>query len=90
MEKLPKYADLIAQSAEEKEQEVNEMAIEEGKLSLDADILATKKELQAATRRLANAMGAVPFNSQMIVSAQVEVDSLNEGLERLEKLKEMF
>jgi hypothetical protein len=64
---------------------------DEVKLQLQSDILATKKSLGTSKKRLADEKGAYPFNASKVIELQLEVEGLEDGLKRLEKLeKELF
>lgn len=88
---MKKYKDLRAQSAEELNSEALLFEEGEAKLSLQSDILATKKSLSSKRRELTNAKKAFPFNSNLVIQLQVEVEGLEDGMKRLEELqKELF
>lgn len=58
---------------------------------LEADILATKRLKVSKTKDLSDAKASYPVNFQLIVSLQVEIEGLEDGLRRLTKLKtELF
>ena len=86
-----KYADLIQQSQQEKDQQELSLQAEQAKLDLQQDIVATKRSLAEAEIQLLRTKSSIPFNSQSVVNAQIKVEGLKEGLTRLEALNaELF
>ena len=67
-----------------------QFAVEEAKLQLNADILATKKSLEDAKKRAEIAKTTFPLDSEAIVSALLEVEDRERGLKALEELKVEF
>lgn len=59
--------------------------------SLEADILATRKSLASESAALVRLKGQFPLDAQAIVDRQVRIESLQDGLKRLNDLKtELF
>lgn len=86
-----KYQQLRQRSDEEKEAEVSQFEADQAKLQLESDILETKRSKASKAKELTEAKGAYPFDAQNIVNLQVELEALEDGLTRLEKLKtELF
>jgi hypothetical protein len=86
-----KYRALISKSDDAKNQEQVGFAEEEAKQSIEADILATKREIASQNRNVANAKAKVPFNSGAIVAEMDKLEGLSKGLAKLEALKtELF
>ena len=86
-----KYADLIRQSQQEKDQQELSLQADQAKLDLQQDIVATKRSLAEAEIQLLRTKSSIPFNSQNVVNAQVRVEGLKEGLARLNALdSELF
>jgi hypothetical protein len=81
-----KYADLIQQSQQEKDQQELSLQADQAKLDLQQDIVATKRSLAEAEIRLLRTKSSIPFNSQAVVNAQIGVEGLKEGLARLNAL----
>ena len=77
-------------SSEELDQKEVQYAVEEAKLQLQSDILATEKLLAVKKAELEDAKCTVPLNSNNIVNLQIEVESLADGLKRLKALQKEF
>lgn len=77
-------------SNEELDQKEIQYAVEEAKLQLQSDILATEKSLASKKAELDDAKCTVPLNSINIINLQIEVESLEDGLKRLNALKKEF
>lgn len=77
-------------SSEELDQKEVQYAVDEAKLQLQSDILATEKSLASKKAELDDAKCSVPLNSSNIVNLQIEVESLEDGLKRLNALKKEF
>lgn len=85
-----KYKDLLQQSQEEKDKQEIEFLVEEAKQQLESDILATNKSLATNKRKLLQQMSSIPLDSQSIINIQVEIEGLEDGLKRLNSLKEVL
>ena len=86
-----KYKELLLQSQEEKDQKDVQFQVEQAELQLQSDILATKQSLAKVKGSLEVNKSACPFNAADVVETQVAVESLEDGLKRLEALKvELF
>ena len=79
-----------ALSSEELSQREINRAVENAKLQLAADISATKYALADKKDELEVAMTTAPLNTKVIIDLQVEVENLEDGLSRLEKLQKEF
>jgi len=79
-----------ALSSEELSQREINRAVENAKLQLAADISATKYALADKKDELEVAITTSPLNTKDIINLQVEVENLEDGLSRLEKLKKEF
>ncbi len=88
MEKSLKYQELLLQSQEEKDQKDVQFQVEQAELQLQSDTLATKQSLAEAKGELTEAEAASPFNASVVIEHQVTVEALEDGLKRLEALKE--
>lgn len=88
---MSKYIELIQESAEESQLQEKQFQAKNAELQLQADILATEQSVFEAEEKLRNAKKAIPFNSQAIVDAQVNLEAANDALKRLKALqKELF
>lgn len=86
-----KYKDLIRQSQELKEDEEFQYQVEQAEQQLLSDISATKLSLSSAKKELSEAKRSFPFNSSNIIEAMQKVESYENGLSILYKLKaELF
>lgn len=88
MENKLKYKDLISQSNDQQEAAQLDFKVESAKLQLDSDILETKRAIVGAEQRYNAEKSSVPFVSQKILDAHMELRDLKEGLMELHKLKE--
>ena len=77
-------------SSEELSQKEINRAVENAKLQLAADISATRYALADKQEALEVAMTTAPLNTKLIIDLQVEVENLEDGLSRLEKLQKEF
>ena len=83
-----KYRDLLQQSQQEKDAQEREFQVEEAKQLLEADILATKRSLAISRQDLLKAKLAQPFNAQRIIDVQIQIEGLEDGLDKLLNLME--
>ena len=65
-------------------------AVEDAKLQLQSDILATKRSLETKKAELEDAKNTYPLDSTKIVSLMEEVESLKKGIKSLEALQKEF
>ena len=87
---MAKYRTLLNKSKEVADKEELSFKVEESEQQLSADILATKRSLSAAKRKLASVSGAFPFDAQNILNAEDNVSDIESSIKRLEGLKDMF
>ena len=73
-------------SSEEMTQKEVEFKVEETKLQLQSDILATKQSIAKIESELELIKHTYPLNPKEIVNLQVELESYKDGLTRLEAL----
>lgn len=91
MEDALKYKDRLLQSDQEKDQMDVEYQVEQAKLQLDADLLATKRSLAESEKALVTLKSSFPLNAASIVDQQGDVAELKAGMSALEALKkELF
>lgn len=87
-----KYLELIQakdNTAEKDAQLVDEAA--QASLQLESDLIATRRLVALATRKLAKAKSAQPLSGQNVVNAMNELEDYQKGLTILESLKaELF
>ena len=81
-----KKRELLSQE-ETSTQEV-EFAVEDAKLQLQSDILATKKSLEIKKSELQDAKNTYPLNTEVIIDLVMEVEGLKKGIKMLTKLQE--
>ena len=60
------------------------------KLQLQSDILATKRDMEKAKAKLSSMKNDYPLDLDAIIKTQLNVESLEDGLKRLENLKKEF
>lgn len=90
-EKSLKYRELRQLSAEEQEEKVLQFQEREMGLQLQSDILATERSLEAKKQSLFKEKSRYPLDSQSIINLQIEIEGLEDGLNRLKVLsKELF
>jgi hypothetical protein len=63
-----------------------EFQVEEAQQQLQADVLATKRSLASSRQSLLAAKSARPFNSQNVINQQLQIEGLEDGLNRLNGL----
>ena len=84
------YAKKELLSAEELNQQEVSYMVDEAKLQFDADVLNTKRALATKKSELDEAKTSYPIDTLKIINLQIEVESLEDGLKRLEILKKEF
>ena len=84
------YAKKELLSAEELNQQEVSYMVDEAKLQFDADVLNTKRALATKNAELDEAKTSYPIDTLKIINLQIEVESLEDGLKRLEILKKEF
>lgn len=84
------YAKKELLSAEELNQQEVSYMVDEAKLQFDADTLNTKRALATKKSELDEAKTSYPIDTLKIINLQIEVESLEDGLKRLEILKKEF
>lgn len=77
-------------SPEEIDQKEVSFVVEEAKLQLKSDILATQRELENKRALLAEAKTTYPLNTGHIISLMDTIEGLEKGIKGLESLKEEF
>lgn len=86
-----KYAQLLAQSKDQKDEAERQLNVEEAQQDLDSAILNQKRSISGATRRLAEIKGRFPLDIDGIADAKQELRDLQAGLDDLNALKvELF
>jgi hypothetical protein len=83
-----KYKELLLQSSQEKELQEVEFRVEEMQQSLEADILATKRSLAGERATLVRYKSQFPLMAQYVIDSQIRIESLEDGLARLNALKQ--
>ena len=84
------YAKKELLSEEELNQQEVSYMVDEAKLQFDADVLNTKRALATKKAELEEAKTSYPLDTLKIINLQIEVESLEDGLKRLEILKKEF
>lgn len=84
------YAKKELLSTEELNQQEVLYMVDEAKLQFDADVLNTKRALATKKAELDEAKTSYPIDTLKIINLQIEVESLEDGLKRLEILKKEF
>lgn len=64
--------------------------VNEAKLQFEADLLATQRALATKEKELSEAKMAYPLNTNAIINLQIEVESLKDGIKRMNALKKEF
>lgn len=76
----------LLDSSTETEKEV-QFAVEDTSLQLQSDVLATKRDLESAKILLEKYKTEYPLNVEQVIEQQLTVESLEDGLKRLQKLQ---
>ena len=85
------YLELLKKDKGTQEDEQFGFQAEEAKQQLDVDLLATRKALSKAKRRVKELKGAVPLSVPAIVDALDEVAAYEKGLSAMTELQaELF
>lgn len=82
------YKERKALSSEEQSQKEVSRAVENAKLQLQSDILATQSALEDKKQELDDAKSTYPLNAVYIVNLITEVEGLEDGLKKLRALKD--
>lgn len=82
------YKERKALSSEEQSQKEVLRAVENAKLQLQSDILATQSALEDKKQELEDIKSEYPLCAIDIINLEVEVESLEDGLRRLKCLKD--
>ena len=82
------YKNKKLMSSEEITEKEVAFKVEEAKLQLQSDILATKQSKAKAESELELAKHTYPLDTKAIVECQIKLESYADGLERLEALME--
>ena len=82
------YKEKKALSSEELSQKEVSRAVENAKLQLQSDILATQSALEDKKQELDDAKTTYPLRSIDIVNLITEVEGLEDGLKKLKALQE--
>lgn len=90
METLINYKKKTLISPTDQAQENVDLMVKEAKLQLDSDILATERELLQARQTATLSRQKYPLNVQEILDADNNVESLEQGLAKLQELKKEF
>ena len=77
-------------SSEEKTTAEVQYAVEDTKLQLKSDLLATKKALAEKKAELTQLKQTYPLDVQNILDVQEEIESLKAGVKAIEKLETEF
>lgn len=85
---MANYKTLISKDESSKKAEDINFAVEEASQQMQADILATKKQIATCGRELTNAKSAFPFSPKAVLEKQVELEGYEKGLEYLLKINE--
>lgn len=64
-----------------------EFLVEDQKLQLQSDVLATKRDLAAAKMQLDDLKTDYPLDIDAIIATQLKIEALEDGLIRLSKLQ---
>lgn len=78
------------QALAEQEQNQKEVlsAVKRASLQLQADILSTEEALEDKKSKLEELETTYPLNTKAIIDTQLDIESLQEGIKRLNALKE--
>ena len=85
-----KLVNFYQESEEERDQAELSLEVEQAKLQLSADLLATEQALSRSKTDLNNALRSRPFSPQNIVDCEIKIEELEGGLNRLANLQKLF
>lgn len=84
------YKNRKAVSQEEMSQKDVELKVNQAKLQLESDILATEQSKAEIEEKLTVAKTTFPLDALKIIDLQVELEAYEDGLRRLKNLKAEF
>lgn len=88
---MGRYKQLILKDETTKRAEEVDFIVEESSQQIQADILATKKQIASCKREVEAAKGSIPFSPKKVIEKQVELEGYEKGLEMLVSLStELF
>ena len=82
------YKKKQALAQEEQNQKDVLSAVKRAALQLQADILSTEEALEDNKSKLEELETTYPLNTKAIIDTQIDIESLQEGIKRLNTLKE--
>ena len=82
------YKKKQALAQEEQNQKDVLSAVKRAALQLQADILSTEEALEDKRSKLEELETTYPLNTKAIIDTQIDIESLQEGIKRLNALKE--
>ena len=82
------YKKKQALAQEEQNQKDVLSAVKRAALQLQADILSTEEALEDKKSKLEELETTYPLNTKAIIDTQIDIESLQEGIKRLNALKE--
>lgn len=86
-----KYSERLQMSQKEKDSQESQYQVEQAKLQLASDILATQQSVMNASKRVDQLKGHFPLQSADIISAQGDLQGYEQGLKMLRALEsELF
>lgn len=86
-----KYSERLQMSQKEKDSQESQYQVEQAKLQLASDILATQQSVMNASNRVDQLKGQFPLQSAGIISAQGDLAGYEQGLKMLRALEsELF
>lgn len=86
-----KYSERLQMSQTEKDSQESQYQVEQAKLQLSSDILATQQSVMNASKRVDELKGQFPLKSADIISAQGDLEGFEQGLKMLKALEsELF
>ena len=84
------YKNKVLLSSEDVDNSKVEFAVEDAKLQLESNLLATKRSLAEAKEKLKNLKQDYPIDFQKIVNASNDIRDLEDGIKTLNSLKNEF
>lgn len=83
-----KYLDRLKQSSEAKKEKSIQFVADAAKLQLQSDILHTEKSLSSKKVERDDILNSVELDFQELVNVDIDIKSLEEGLEMLKSYQE--
>lgn len=82
-----KYRELISLSDKKKDTRKIEQAVEDAQANVEKQLFELRDMLRMATRQYENSLGAIPLDTEIVLSYREQIKDLQSKIEDLEELK---